>query len=440
MLRNIAARLSAALLMVVASPLGIFAGSGPAAAASPVAATPAVAIAPLEFSAPAGAAQPALAVDPGRGFILTWQQRGADTAELWFAEFDRDGREQRRARIAAGAGWFVNWADFPALVVLDNGDWVTWWLERHGSSPGAYDLKVVRSTDRGGHWSAPVTPHDDGTATQHGFVSAVPLGGDRVLLAWLDGRRAAASTPASGGGEHGHDDENGPMSLRSAVLARAGEAREQREIDDSTCSCCPTDMVRWGGGTLLAYRDRSIDEIRDIALVTRSRSGAWSAPRILSDDGWRIEACPVSGPALAVNLQRVLAAWATAPKGVTEIRYALRDAGSAGATRVLDAGPAQGRVDAQPWAAQGFLVTWIGAGAGEPGIQLAAIDARGEVLWRQLVYPTSAGRVAGFPRLAILGDRALLAWPAAGADRSSGSIALRLLRLPASAPAAKVPR
>jgi hypothetical protein len=437
MLRNHAARLIVVLLLAAVPLPGVGAGPGLVAPADPAPAMPAFEITTVEFAAPAGAAQPAVAADPGRGFILTWQQRGAAAAELWFAEFDRDGREQHRARIAAGAGWFVNWADFPALVVLDNGDWVTWWLERHGSSrPGAYDLKVVRSTDRGRHWSPPVTPHDDGTATQHGFVSAVPLGGDRVLLAWLDGRRAAAASAAPGADEHGHDDENGPMSLRSAVLTRAGEAREQRELDDATCSCCPTDMVRWAGRTLLAYRDRSAAEIRDIAIVTRSRSGAWSAPRILSDDGWRIEACPVSGPALAVNRERWLAAWATAPAGVTEIRYTLRDGDAAGATRLLDAGPVQGRVDVQPWATQGFLVAWIGPGAGEPGLQLAAIGARGEVRWRQLVHPTSAGRIAGFPGMASLGDRALLAWPAAGADRSSGTLALRLLRMPDSTRAA----
>jgi hypothetical protein len=74
--------------------------------------------------------------------------------------------------------------------------------------------------------------------------------------------------------------------------------------------------------------------------------------------------------------------------------------------------------------------------AGEPGLQLAAIDAGGEVRWRQLVHPASAGRVTGFPRFASVGDGALPTWPLACADRASGTIALRLLRLPDSAPAA----
>jgi hypothetical protein len=426
MFRNLSAFLSAALLGAALS-AGVAPPATHAAARQPQLAAPELVA--LPFVAGAGAGQPSVVADPGHGFILTWQQRTADTSELWFALFDRDGREQRRARIAAGTGWFVNWADFPSLAVLDNGDWVTYWLEKRGASAGAYDLRVVRSSDRGRTWSAPVMPHAAGTATQHGFVSAVPLGGDRVLLAWLDGVQGAApAAGASGAPAHDHDEEDAPMTLRSIVLTRRGAAGAVQELDASTCSCCQTDMARWQGRTLLAYRDRSPQEIRDIAFVMRSSSGRWSAPRVLSRDDWRIEGCPVNGPALAVNDRRLLVAWPTAAAGPTELRYTIRASDAPAPALVLDRGPTQGRVDVQPWGGQGFLVAWLGSGADQPGLQLAGIGARGELLHRQLVHPTAAGRVAGFPRLASLGDRALLAWPVAGAERSAGTISLRLLR------------
>ena len=174
----------------------------------------------LPFTTQADAGQPNVAVDPRGGFIVTWQERGSGGASLSYALLDRNGRETRRGRIASGANWVINWADFPSLAVLANGDWVTHYFEKSEGSPHAYDIRLVRSTDRGATWSKPVTPHRDGTASEHGFVSLVPLERDRVLIAWLDGRHTA--------GAHG-----GRMTLRSAVLSRAGELGEERELDES---------------------------------------------------------------------------------------------------------------------------------------------------------------------------------------------------------------
>src|SRR5688572_5921502 len=165
--------------------------------------------------------QPSIAVDPREGFVLTWQERTPKQTSLWFAVLDPNGRELRRNRIATGKNWFVNWADFPSLAVLENGDWVTHYLEKSAGSTYAYEVRIVRSSDRGSSWSKPITPHTDGTATQHGFVSLAPLNGDRVLAAWLDGRRGA-------GAHH----EDGPMTLRSAILDRRGARHEERELDD----------------------------------------------------------------------------------------------------------------------------------------------------------------------------------------------------------------
>jgi hypothetical protein len=114
--------------------------------------------------------QPSVAVDPREGFVVTWQEKNGDTAALRYAVISQQGVETRRGEIASGANWFVNWADFPSLVVLANGDWVTHWLARSAGGGESYDIRLVRSRDRGRTWSAPIVPHLDGTATQHGFV------------------------------------------------------------------------------------------------------------------------------------------------------------------------------------------------------------------------------------------------------------------------------
>ncbi|MGH8310103.1 MAG: sialidase family protein, partial [Steroidobacteraceae bacterium] len=341
-------------------------------------------------------------------------------ASLWFAVIDRNGRELRRGRIATGANWFVNWADFPSLRVLDNGDWVTHYLEKSAGSTYAYDVRLVRSTDRGKTWSTPVTPHTDGTPTQHGFVSLSPLGGDRVLVVWLDGRRGAA---------HAGHDEDGPMTLRSAVLDRSGARQEERELDDSTCSCCQTDAVRIADRTLIAYRDRSAAEVRDIAVAVRSNGGAWSKPKIINPDGWKIEACPVNGPAVASHGERVLTIWPTQAGGPSEVRFAVAQPAERGTAHALDAGLGTlGRVDAAAWR-DGFLVSWLGGGGGgRAGLQLAHIGAGGEILTRQTLSNVPPTRMSGNPRLAADRDRALIAWIEPNAQKAGNALAVALLR------------
>ena len=49
-------------------------------------------------------------------------------------------------------------------------------------------------------------------------------------------------------------------------------------------------------GPLVAFRDRSNQEIRDIH-VARVEQGKWTEAVPVHADNWRIEACPVNGPA-----------------------------------------------------------------------------------------------------------------------------------------------
>ncbi len=366
--------------------------------------------------------QPSVAVDPREGFVVTWQEKQGDTAALRYAVISKQGVETRRGNVATGANWFVNWADFPSLVVLDNGDWVTHWLARSAGGAESYDIRLVRSRDRGRTWSAPIVPHLDGTATQHGFVSLVPAGGDRVLVVWLDGRRGAKPADAAGQGDPGHgaagghDEHESPMTLRSAVIDRAGMLSEQSEIDASTCSCCQTDAARFAGRTVVAYRDRSPEEIRDISVLSRDAKGEWSAPRNLHPDGWRIEGCPVNGPAVAVNRKQMLIAWTTAATGEMEAKYTIREWDLPGEALPLAPGSRmRGRLDAAAWR-DGFLVSWLGSGgeAGSAttfsGLMLAEVDAHGKIIAQRNVANLPLSRVSGNPRVATYRDHALLVW------------------------------
>jgi hypothetical protein len=365
---------------------------------------------PLAFATGERAAQPSVAVEPREGFVVTWQERAADHNRLLYALIDRDGVEQRRGTIATGSDWFVNGADFPSLAVLDNGDWVSFFLQKSSPETYSYDIHMVRSLDRGGSWQAPVVVHRDGTMTEHGFVSMVPAGEDRVRVFWIDGRNMAASA-----GDHAHGGADEHMTLRTAVLARDGEPRDEVELDELTCACCQTDAVRSQGTTRVAYRNRTAGEERDIGLVTLS-AGEWSAPQLLHPDGWVIAACPVNGPALATDGTRHATLWPTMADGEMRVQLSLEFR----APTVLARGAAElGRVDIAAWPT-GWLATRVAATDRVPTLWLSDVDGEGRAVGEHAI----AARVGGYPRIASNDGVALLAWAEQGDTPGASRVGL----------------
>ena len=76
------------------------------------------------------------------------------------------------------------------------------------------------------------------------------------------------------------------------------------------CECCPTTAVATSDGLLTAFRDRSDDEVRDIA-VSRLENGKWTTASPVAADNWKLDFCPVNGPMLAARGRDVVATWFT---------------------------------------------------------------------------------------------------------------------------------
>lgn len=263
----------------------------------------------LDGPAPAESGQPHLYAGEDGTVWMSWVEPvGEDRLDLRYATLDDTSWAPPRTA-ARGGDWFVNWADVPSLRPLPSGRLAAQYLRSTGPDPLAYAVQITQ-TDGAGTWQSAVRPHDDGTATEHGFVSLLPWPDDRLLAVWLDGRTMA-----------GRDGHEGEMTLRGGVLDATGTVEQRALLDDRTCECCPTTAVRTKGEALVAYRDRSADEVRNIRLV-RFDGQSWSDPAVLHDDGWRIEGCPVNGPALAAAGDRVAAAWYTAPGGVPRVNVA----------------------------------------------------------------------------------------------------------------------
>lgn len=370
-----------------------------------------------------GSAQPDLVVAPDGRILLSWLnvQAGRRPA-LQMAERFADGHWEGPRTIAVGNAMFVNWADTPHLMVT--GDRALWahWLQKSADAPYAYDVMLVRSMDHGMNWSAPVRVHDDGTATEHGFVSFWPQGEDRLGMAWLDGRRTGDQAKADAGGDHaGHDpgEGGGAMTLRAAVFDGNLRARQAAEIDARTCDCCQTAAAATADGALLVYRDRSDDEIRDI-YATRFDGKTWSTPVAVHADGWKMPACPVNGPSVAARGADAVVAWftmantGTGTGDVPAVQLARSTDGGArfSAPVVVDRGaPVLGRVAVAIDAGQVWLL-WLREDAGKQSLWLAryAPDLSKELQRTKLADLQGAGHATGFPRIALGADAAYVVW------------------------------
>lgn len=332
--------------------------------------------------------------------FLTWIEPVGGGHQVKMSRLDPSSRAGWSApvTIVEGADLVANAADFPALARTASGRMVVSFGTRVEGVAEATAIHLAESRDDGQTWTRLGLLHDDGTPTEHGFVSLLAEGED-VRAFWLDGRELV-------------NGDAGATTLRTAVVGTA--VRDGALVDPRVCDCCSTSATPSQRGAILAYRDRSDDELRDISLVRREGSG-WSAPASVHEDGWRIEGCPVNGPEVATRAGDVAVAWFTNAEERPAVKLALsRDGGVTFApATVLESASASatpiGRVDVAA-TQSGAAVTWLAA-EGESGIvRLAHIARDGRVGTPLEIGRTTAGRSAGVPRVADLGSSFLVVW------------------------------
>lgn len=357
-----------------------------------------------------GSMSPHLALTPSGNVVMSWLEPTAEkTHALRFATLDGDQWSPTR-RVAESAGWFVNWADFPSVTPITAQDWVAHRLVMQPGGTYSYDLALATSRDGGVTWGTPFTPHTDGTRTEHGFATLFPWG-DGFGAVWLDGRNTQQDT-----GKGKREEGVGGMTVRFARIGFDGKTRESGEIDRLACDCCATDVAMATAGPVVTYRDRTLDEIRDIA-VSRYADGRWQPPVIVAKDGWQIAGCPVNGSTIAARGQRVAVAWYTAPNRQARVQLAWStDGGRSFAKPVLvEAGAVSGRTDVVLLADDSALVTWTGKSAsGDGQLRQRRIPVAGAPGPVEVIAEGDVSRSAGFPQVINGRDRLVYAWTRPG--------------------------
>ena len=349
-----------------------------------------------------------LAQGPDGTTVLSWIERGAENDSLRYARF-ADGKWSAANTVVSGDNWFVNWADFPSVVPISESLWGAHWLVRRSAGGYAYDAYSAVSSDGGRSWSSAATLHQDGTDTEHGFVTLFPQGDDVGAL-WLDGRNMV--------NEVGPDPTGSGMTLRAATLTSNGGRHKQQLVDELVCDCCQTDVAISSRGPVAVYRDRSVDELRDI-YVTRLVDGAWQAGTPVNNDSWNIAGCPVNGPVINAHGNNVIVAWFTAAGDTPQVRIARStDAGRhfSDPVDVMKDGTL-GRVSAAMLDADNAVVGWLSdSTGGAANLQLRLVARDGQLG----PMHTVADDVAAFsvPQMTTVNGQLLLAWTASQNDQT----------------------
>ncbi len=358
----------------------------------------------LELPVAEGSAQPRLSSDGDR-LWLSWLEPDGPGPEgdLWALRVaPLDGLEVGPPRtVVTRDDLFVNWADFPSVEALADGRLVAHWLQRSAAGTYAYGIRLSWSDDEGATWTDPWIPHDDLSPTEHGFVTLMPGADGEVGALWLDGRRYA-------------DTEAGPateeMTLRFRQMTGPADAGAELLVDDRVCDCCQTGAALTDDGWVMVYRDRAEDEVRDI-YATRVQDGEWTEPLPVHRDGWRIEGCPVNGPAVAAHAREVAVAWFTGAGEVPRVLLAFSDDSGDRFTEPVrvDDGDPVGRVDVVSLAG-GALVSWIERTPDGAELRVRRVDTDRTVRPAHLVAPIASARASGFPRMLRDGDDLVFAW------------------------------
>ena len=295
--------------------------------------------------------------------------------------------------VVANRRFFRQPAESPSLISFPGGGLLAEWVEAPSDSSEAENIYVSASND-GAQWTPPVMVHKDRSPVQHALVSMVASGDREASLVWLEALKG----------------EDAPSNLKRTVVSSDGKVLKEESVDPDVCTCCPTSIVKTSRGLLVAYRDHTSKDIRDIAVV-RFENGRWTPSKVLNADNWQINACPVNGASAAANGDRAAIAWYT--EADDKPRVQLVFSSDAGATFrkpiMVSTGYALGHASAALNDEGGAFVSWMEEGDRSSRVLARFVSASGDA--GPVVQVTEGSpQSVGYPRLLHAGKETWIAW------------------------------
>lgn len=346
----------------------------------------------LDFHSSRNAGESFLFADKDNVY-MSWIESDSSKNYLYYSKLEKNIWSKKEL-IIEGNDWFINWADFPSISINQTtGIMIAHYLKKSHDLTFSYDVKYLIKNKK---WSKEKFLHSDNTKSEHGFVSINPYK-DGFIASWLDGRNTDYMKK-----EMNEMHSSGPMSLRSAIINSKGEIVKEYEIDDKVCDCCQTSITISNDIPIVAYRDRSDKEIRDVS-ISKLEKDIWTKPININDDGWKIYGCPVNGPSIKSVGNNIAVAWFTISNGLASINLKYSTNGGETFGELIkvneeDSKPL-GRIDLEMLDDGSVIVSWINVYDGKGKIALRKIKQDGKK--GEIINPAtiSTKRISGFPQI-----------------------------------------
>ena len=199
-------------------------------------------------------------------------------------EGDARASGEQPARVAVGVGYVIH---------------VAWPAKRDGHTV----IRYAASKDRGRTFTPAVTVAGATHTGARGWHS-LALGYDgAVHITWLDGRNAPPMTHVHGAAASKPPrSDGGPRQDMFHASWKDEGVRSEHMVQANVCFCCKTAIATAGEHVYAAWRHIYPGSLRDIAVARSIDNGAtFGAPIRVSEDGWKIDACPDDGPAMVAD-------------------------------------------------------------------------------------------------------------------------------------------
>lgn len=242
------------------------------------------------------------------GIYIAYIKGGAD-GDIYFTRSDDKGSTFMTPVRVTMSGKINAAFQRTAQFVLDTKDNIhmVWMENRIHNQP---DVWYVRSTNKGMTWTTPISvlDTDDSTKYVQDFCSIAVDSSDNLYVSFLDFR----------------EDQRKTSMNAQLYLSRSTDGGDSWSVNTKanimpggiggTCECCKQDIaVSPEGHVYIAFRS-NMNNRRDIWVARSMDKGNSFEEAILIQSGiWTIQACPVSGPNIALDAKEDLhVVWADA--------------------------------------------------------------------------------------------------------------------------------
>lgn len=234
-------------------------------------------------------ATPRLTTDHRNNPVLSWTEKEGEKSYFYFSVSEDGGRTfGPKIRVRTPAVFSSHAEGMPKVAFKKDGTVLAVFEVSRptADAPRASDLFYVTSTDGGQTWAEAKTVHRDVTPGKgHSFSNINRLPNGEIGIAWLD--------------EKAQNKEG--RTVKFAQTVAGGGFGKEVLVDDNACQCCRTNVFVDNQNRIhVAYRDLLDNGARDISHAVSADGGrTFTSPKVVYDDGWKINACPHTGPDVA---------------------------------------------------------------------------------------------------------------------------------------------